>query len=78
MEPSQGLPSSSVGKESAYNAGDVGTIPGLGRSGGDHDNPPSILAWRMPWTEEPGRLWPMRSQRVDATEVTRHVDNRMA
>ena len=56
MEPSRGLPSSSVGKESAYNAGDVGTIPGLGRSGGDHDNPPSILAWRMPWTEEPGKL----------------------
>ena len=24
----------------------------------------SILAWRIPWTEEPGRLWSMRSQRV--------------
>ena len=24
----------------------------------------SILAWRIPWTEEPGRLQPMRSQRV--------------
>ena len=24
----------------------------------------SILIWRIPWTEEPGRLWPMRSQRV--------------
>ena len=24
----------------------------------------SILAWRIPWTEEPGRLWPMGSQRV--------------
>ena len=20
------------------------------------------LAWRIPWTEEPGGLWPMRSQ----------------
>ena len=20
---------------------------------------PSILAWRIPWMEEPGRLWPM-------------------
>ena len=24
----------------------------------------SILAWRIPWTEEPGGLWPMGSQRV--------------
>ena len=24
----------------------------------------SILAWRTPWTEEPGRLQPMGSQRV--------------
>ena len=26
--------------------------------------PSSILAWRIPWTEEPGRLQPMESQRV--------------
>ena len=24
----------------------------------------SILAWRTPWTEEPGGLWSMGSQRV--------------
>ena len=24
----------------------------------------SILAWRLPWVEEPGRLQPMGSQRV--------------
>ena len=24
----------------------------------------SILAWRIPWTEEPGRLQSIRSQRV--------------
>ena len=24
----------------------------------------SILAWRIPWTEEPGGLWPTGSQRV--------------
>ena len=24
----------------------------------------SFLAWRIPWTEEPGRLWSMESQRV--------------
>ena len=39
-------------KESACSAGDtgdVGLIPGLGRSpGGGHGNPSSILAWRIP------------------------------
>ena len=35
-----GFPHSSVGKESAYNAGDPGLIPGLGRSPGEaNDNP---------------------------------------
>ena len=24
----------------------------------------SILAWKIPWTVEPGRLWSMGSQRV--------------
>ena len=39
----------SDGKESACNAGDLGLIPGLGRSpGGGHGNPLSILAWRIP------------------------------
>ena len=42
------------------NAGDtrdVGLIPGSGRlPGGGHGNHSSTLAWRIPWTEEPGRL----------------------
>ena len=28
----------------------------------------STLAWRIPWTEEPGRLQSMGSYRVDMTE----------
>ena len=28
----------------------------------------SILAWRIPWTEEPGRLQSMESQVSDTTE----------
>ena len=28
----------------------------------------SILAWRIPWTEEPGGLQSMVSQELDATE----------
>ena len=36
----QGFPGGSDGKESACNAGDLGLIPGLGRSlGGGHGNP---------------------------------------
>ena len=31
---------------------------------------PSILAWRIPWTEEPGRLQSMGSQRVRHDCVT--------
>ena len=35
-----GFPGSSNGKESACNAGDLGSIPGLGRSTGEgHGNP---------------------------------------
>ena len=35
-----GFPGGSDGKESACNVGDLGSIPGLGRSpGGGHDNP---------------------------------------
>ena len=36
----EGFPGGSAGKESACNAGDLGSIPGLGRSlGGGHGNP---------------------------------------
>ena len=27
----------------------------------------SVLAWAIPWTEEPGRLWPMGSKESDTT-----------
>ena len=36
----RGFPHSSVGKESAYNAGDPGSIPGLGRSPGEGNGNP--------------------------------------
>ena len=49
------LPGGSDGKESAYNVGDPGAIPGSGRSPTEgNGNHSSILAWRIPWTEEPG------------------------
>ena len=60
-----GFPGGSGGKESACNAGDLGSVPGLGRSpGGGHGTHSSILAWKIPWTEEPDRLQSMGSQRV--------------
>ena len=31
----------------------------------------SILAWKIPWTEEPGRLQSMGSQRVGHDQVTK-------
>ena len=33
----------------------------------------SILAWRIPWTEEPGALQSMRSQRVGHDRATKHI-----
>ena len=59
------LPGGSEVKVSASNAGDLGWIPGLGRSPGEgmatHS---SILAWRIPWTEKPGGLQSVGSQKV--------------
>ena len=56
----------------ASNARDLGSIPGLGRSpGGGNGNPhSSILAWKIPWTEEPGRLQSMGLQKVRHDQVT--------
>ena len=100
-----GFPSSSAGEESSCNAGESGSIPGLGWSPGegigypfqyswtslvaktvknlpsmwetwvqslDQEDPlekematdSSILVWEIPWTEEPGGLQSMGSQRV--------------
>ena len=52
-------------KESACTAGDVGLLPGwedpLEEGMATHT---SILAWRIPWTEEPGGLQSVGSQRL--------------
>ena len=57
-----------VVKNPPANVGDIrneGSIPGLERSpGGGHGTHSSILAWRIPWTEEPGGLWSIRLQWV--------------
>jgi len=63
-----------VVKNPPGHAGDIrvmGSVPGLGRSpGGGHGNPLQFLAWRILWTEEPGKLQSMGSQKVSMTEAT--------
>ena len=36
----------------------------------------SILAWRTPWTEEPGGLWSVGSQRVGNDLLTKQQQQR--
>ena len=51
------MPGGSEGKASAYNEGDLGLIPGLGRSPGEGNGTHSrTVAWKTPWAEKPGRL----------------------
>ena len=46
-------------------AGDMGLITVLGRSpGGGNGSPVDIFVWKIPWTEGPGGLQPVGSQRV--------------
>ena len=54
-----GLPGGSVVKNSLANAGDrrdTGLISALGRSPEKTATHSSVLAWEIPWTEEPGEL----------------------
>ena len=66
-----GFSGSSGGKESPCNAGDwdaiLGWFPGEGNV-----YHPCILAWRIPWKEEPGEQQSMGSQRVRQTDWLRH------
>ena len=63
-----GLPGGSVGKEPACNAGEAGdkdSILGWGSTPGEgHGNPLQYLAWRIPWTKEPGGLQSIGLHRV--------------
>ena len=66
------VPGGSDGKEHAYNAEDPGSILGsrishLEKEMAIHS---SILAWRIPWTEEPGGDSPCGLKESDKTEHT--------
>ena len=57
------FPGGSDGKVSAYNAGDLEDP--LEKEIATHSN---TLAWKMPWTEECGRLQSMGCKESDTTE----------
>ena len=62
----QSFPRSSVGKESACNAGDLGSIPGSGRSPGEgNGNPLQCSCLENPMDKEAGKLKSMGSQELD-------------
>ena len=59
------------------NAGDTGLIPGLERSPLEKEmaTHSSVLAWEIPWTDEPGGLQSTRLQRVKHYLVTKQQKN---
>ena len=60
------FPRSPVGKESAYNAGDLGSIPGSGRSPREgNGNPLQCSCLENPMDKEAGKLKSMGSQELD-------------
>ena len=62
---SQGFPGGSDGEESACNVGDLHSIPGLRSSPGERNgNPFQYSCQEIPWTEEPGGLQSLGSQRT--------------
>ena len=70
----QGFLGGSGGKESAWNPGDPGSIPGSRRSlEKEMAAHSSILAWKIPWTEDPGRLQYKGLQRVGHKWATNTV-----
>ena len=68
----QGSPGAPVVKNPPASAGDTGSIPGLGRSLGiGNATHSSILAWKIPWTEESGGLQSMVSQKFGHNLATK-------
>ena len=62
----QGFPDGSLRKNQPANAGDVGSAPGSGRSSGGGNGHPLQYPClkKIPWTEEPGGIQSMGSQRA--------------
>ena len=68
------LPRWLSGKESACQAGDMGSIPGLGRSPGEgNGNPLQYSCLGNPWTEDPGRIQSIALQELGITQQDGHL-----
>ena len=72
-----GFPGGSDGKEFTWNVGDLDLVPELGRSpggagGGACQPTPVFLPRESLWTEEPGGLQSLGSQRVGHDWATKH------
>ena len=66
-------------KNPPASAGESGSIPGLERSPGEGMATHScILAWKIPWTEEPAGLQSMGLQRVGLNNNPSNVQSRAA
>ena len=69
-----GFAGGSVVKNLPANAEDAGSIPGsedpLEKEMATHSN---ILAWEIPWTEDPGGLHSVGSQRIRYDSATEHT-----
>ena len=70
----EGFPDGSDSKESTCSVGDLGSIPGLGRSPWRRawQPTPVFLPGESPWTEEPRGLQSVGSQRVGQDSATKH------
>ena len=73
-----GFPGDSGVRNPPDNAGDKGSIPGLGRSPGEGNG--NLLqyscAWEIPWTEEPGGLqsmWSKKRVKLDLVSKQQHL-----
>ena len=67
-----GFPGGSAVKNPPANAGDVGLIPGLGKPlEKEMATHASVLAWEIPWTEEPGGMQSTGSQRFGHDRMTK-------
>ena len=63
----EGPPCDSDSKESACNAGELGSVPGFRIPWKRMATLSSVLACRISWTEEPGRLQSVGFKELDTT-----------
>ena len=74
----KGFPGDSDSKESAHNAGDQGSIPGLGRSPGEENGNPLQYSWASLVAQRLKHLPPMWETRVQSLSREGPLEKDMA